>query len=57
MLCLKANDRMVLMLRHFSEFGYEEIAQILDVDVKTVKSRLYEARQRLRELLHDLREH
>jgi RNA polymerase sigma-70 factor (ECF subfamily) len=55
MLRLKANDRMVLMLRHFSEFGYEEIAQILEVDVKTVKSRLYEARQRLRELLQDLR--
>jgi RNA polymerase sigma-70 factor (ECF subfamily) len=54
MLRLKANDRMVLMLRHFSEFGYEEIAQILDIDVKTVKSRLYEARQRLRELLGDL---
>ena len=55
MLRLKANDRMVLMLRHFSEFGYEEIAQVLEVDVKTVKSRLYEARQRLRELLQDLR--
>jgi RNA polymerase sigma-70 factor (ECF subfamily) len=55
MLRLKANDRMVLMLRHFSEFGYEEIAQILDLDVKTVKSRLFEARRRLRELLQDLR--
>ena len=55
LLRLKANDRMVLMLRHFSELGYEEIAQILDLDVKTVKSRLYEARQRLRELLADLR--
>jgi RNA polymerase sigma-70 factor (ECF subfamily) len=52
---LKANDRMVLMLRHFSELGYEEIADILAVDVKTVKSRLYEARQRLRGLLQDLR--
>ena len=52
---LAANDRMVLMLRHFSEFSYEEIAQILDVPEKTVKSRLYEARQRLRELLQDLR--
>jgi len=55
LLRLKASDRMVLMLRHFSEFGYEEIAQILDIDVKTVKSRLYEARQRLRDLLADLR--
>ncbi len=55
LLRMTANDRMVLMLRHFSEFGYEEIARILDIDVKTVKSRLYEARQRLRELLADLR--
>ena len=46
---------MVLMLRHFSELSYEEIAGILELDEKTVKSRLYEARQRLRELLQDLR--
>jgi RNA polymerase sigma-70 factor (ECF subfamily) len=55
LLRLNANDRMVLMLRHFSEFGYDEIAQLLDVEVKTVKSRLYEARQRLGQLLQDLR--
>lgn len=55
MLRLKANDRMVLLLRHFSEFDYEEIAQVLEVDVKTVKSRLFEARRRLRVLLQDLR--
>jgi RNA polymerase sigma-70 factor, ECF subfamily len=55
LMSMTANDRMVLMLRHFSEFGYEEIAQILGLEVKTVKSRLYEARQRLRELLQDLR--
>jgi RNA polymerase sigma-70 factor, ECF subfamily len=54
---MSANDRMVLTLRHFSECSYEEIAQILDLDEKTVKSRLYEARQRLRALLHDLRSH
>jgi RNA polymerase sigma-70 factor (ECF subfamily) len=52
---LSTNHRMVLMLRHFSEFTYEEIARILDLDEKTVKSRLYEARQRLREDLQDLR--
>ena len=44
-------DRMVLSLRHFSECSYEEMAQILEIDVKTVKSRLFEARQRLRRLL------
>jgi RNA polymerase sigma-70 factor (ECF subfamily) len=53
---MSTNDRMVLTLRHFSECSYQEIGQILDVDEKTVKSRLYEARQRLRELLIDLQE-
>lgn len=51
---MSTNDRTVLMLRHFSELGYEEIAQILDLDEKTVKSRLFEARQRLRGMLGDL---
>ena len=55
LMSMSTNDRMVLMLRHFSEFTYEEIARILDLDEKTVKSRLYEARQRLREVLQDLR--
>lgn len=48
-------DRTVIVLRHFSECSYQEIAQILDVDEKTVKSRLFEARHRLRELLKEYR--
>ena len=55
LMSMPTNDRMVLTLRHFSECSYEEIAQILDLDEKTVKSRLYEARLRLRHLLRDLR--
>ena len=51
---MTSNDRLALTLRHFSECSYEEIGQILDIDQKTVKSRLFEARQRLRELLRDL---
>ncbi len=51
---MSPNDRVVLTLRHFSECSYEEIGQILDLEPKTVKSRLFEARQRLRELLSDL---
>ena len=54
---MATNDRTVLMLRHFSELSYLEIGQILDLDEKTVKSRLFEARQRLRSLLPDLRGH
>jgi RNA polymerase sigma-70 factor (ECF subfamily) len=54
MMTLSTNDRVVLTLRHFSECSYQEIAQILELDEKTVKSRLFEARQRLRGLLVDL---
>jgi RNA polymerase sigma-70 factor (ECF subfamily) len=53
---LPINDRMVLSLRHFSECSYHEIGQILELDEKTVKSRLFEARHRLRHLLKDLRQ-
>ena len=52
---MKMADRAVLTLRHFSDCSYEEIAQIMELDVKTVKSRLFDARQRLRGLLVDLR--
>ena len=54
---MSTNDRMVLSLRHFSECSYQEIAEILNLDEKTVKSRLFEARQKLRDLLADLRTH
>ena len=52
---MKADDRVVITLRHFSECSYREIALILELDEKTVKSRLYEARSRLRGLLTELR--
>jgi len=45
---------MVITLRHFSELSYREMGHVLDLDEKTVKSRLFEARQRLREALRDL---
>lgn len=52
---MSTNHRTVLMLRHFSECSYQEIGQILDLDQKTVKSRLFEARHRLADILKDLR--
>lgn len=54
LMAMATHDRLVLTLRHFSECSYEEMAQILEVDEKTVKSRLFEARRRLRGLLKDL---
>jgi RNA polymerase sigma-70 factor (ECF subfamily) len=52
---MRPADRAVIALRHFSDCSYEEIAHILGIDAKTVKSRLFEARQRMRTLLEDLR--
>lgn len=57
LLRMNTNDRVVLSLRHFSELGYGQIASALDIDIKTVKSRLHEARQRLAAQLQDLRTH
>lgn len=48
---LKPGDRAVVVLRHLEALSYEEIADVLEVPVKTVKSRLFTARQRLREVL------
>jgi RNA polymerase sigma-70 factor (ECF subfamily) len=39
--------REVIVLRHFAEMSYQEIAGVLSVPESTVKSRLYEARQQL----------
>jgi len=51
---LSADHRAVLTLRHFSDCSYREIGRILLIDERVVKSRLFEARQRLRTLLGDL---
>ena len=45
---LKPDDRAVVVLKHFVFFTYEEIADVLEIPVKTVKSRLFTARERLR---------
>ena len=44
-------QRDVIVLRHFAEMRYDQIAAELGVPEKTVKSRLFSARQRLCELL------
>lgn len=54
LLALGEDHRAVLTLRHLSGLSYREIAQVLEIEEKKVKSRLFEARQRLRELLSRL---
>jgi len=46
--------RAVLVLRDVEDMDYAQIAEVLDVAVGTVKSRLYRARAALREKLTDL---
>jgi RNA polymerase sigma-70 factor (ECF subfamily) len=48
---LNLDDRAVVVLKHFVSFSYEEISDVLGVPVKTVKSRLFTARERLRQSL------
>jgi RNA polymerase sigma-70 factor (ECF subfamily) len=49
------DHRAVLVLRHFHDLSYGEIAAIVGVPEKTVKSRLFTARRELRELLQAVR--
>jgi RNA polymerase sigma-70 factor (ECF subfamily) len=51
LLALTPEYREVVVLRHFTDLSYEDIAATLGIPVKTVKSRLYTARQRLGALL------
>jgi RNA polymerase sigma-70 factor (ECF subfamily) len=48
---LSDDHRTVLVLRHFSDCSYREIGEMLEIPEKTVKSRLYTARQQLKERL------
>lgn len=44
---LPEDQRLVLVLRHFADLSYREMSDALGIPEKTVKSRLFEARQRL----------
>lgn len=50
---LSEDYRTVVVLKHFSGCSYQEISGILQLPEKTVKSRLYTARQVLRKALQE----
>lgn len=50
---LSDKDRMVIILKYFEDRKLEEIADILDENVNTVKSRVYRSIGKLRSILLD----
>jgi len=51
LMSLEFDYRVVIVLRHFNDFSYQEMGEILEIPEKTVKSRLFTARTLLREIL------
>jgi RNA polymerase sigma-70 factor (ECF subfamily) len=48
---LGIDHRAVIVLKHFEGLSYNEIGYILDIPEKTVKSRLFTARQALKDIM------
>lgn len=53
---LPDKHREILMLRHFEDLDYAAIAAVLEIPIGTVMSRLFHARQKLRNLMSDYME-
>ena len=51
---LPATYREVIILREYEDYSYQEIAEILDIDISLVKVRLHRARILLKEKLEPL---
>jgi len=49
---LSVEHRAVLILREWQDLSYEEIAQVLGIEIGTVMSRIHYARKKLAESLH-----
>jgi len=52
---LSPEQRAVLVLRHFGDLSYRDLAFALSIPEETVKSRLYAARRRVAEILRSRR--
>jgi RNA polymerase sigma-70 factor (ECF subfamily) len=53
LMTVSADYRTVIVLKHFMELSYREISETLEIPEKTVKSRLFTARQLLKDRLAD----
>ena len=48
---LRERYREVIILRYYDDLTYEQIAQVLDIPISTVKIRLFRAKSKLRRML------
>jgi RNA polymerase sigma-70 factor (ECF subfamily) len=51
LMMLSVDQRAVIVLKHMQGLSYREIAQVLDLPEKTIKSRLFSARQSFKDIL------
>jgi len=51
---LSFEHREIIVLRHFEDFSYEEIAKAVRIPIGSVMSRLYYARKQLKEILGEI---
>jgi RNA polymerase sigma-70 factor, ECF subfamily len=49
--CLPPGYRELILLRHSQDLSYDEIAEITNLPLGTVKNRLFRAREMMREML------
>jgi RNA polymerase sigma-70 factor (ECF subfamily) len=52
LMTLRPDYRAIIVLKHFLDSSYEDMSEILGIPDKTVKSRLFTARQALKEALN-----
>lgn len=48
---LKTDYRVVIVLKHYQGMSYKEMSDVVGIPEKTVKSRLFSARQQLKDIL------
>ncbi len=54
LMSLPVDARVVIVMKHINGMSYTEIAEVLEIADKTVKSRLYSARQQLKARLEEM---
>jgi RNA polymerase sigma-70 factor (ECF subfamily) len=55
MASLSPRQRTIFLLKHFEELSIPEIAEVMSLDIGTIKSHLFRAAHKMRERLAEFR--